>query len=104
VNKSRLEKFMFASMKRDNRVKGSERTKESAICHPGSPSGPSCLTSERALSRYGLEDHPNNPSCVHRVVFLVDTTITPNVMLVTLSQNTPSRPEAATKWEESKIL
>src|SRR5215469_8756577 len=33
--------------------------------HPGSLSGPFCLTSERALSPYGLKDQAENTGCVH---------------------------------------
>ena len=45
------------SMKRNGRVKPCERLEGGQPSfHPGSLSGPFCLTSERALSPYGLKD------------------------------------------------
>ena len=47
--------FIDASMKKDDRVKSSEGT--TGVSHPsirGSSGGPSCLTSERALSPNGF--------------------------------------------------
>jgi len=44
-------------MKRNGRVKPCERLEGGQPSfHPGSLSGPFCLTSERALSPYGLKD------------------------------------------------